>query len=246
VQIPRGVRLSFVAVTLAALTVTGPSVQAATNPVVVNEVDCYGNDWIELYNTGNGSFDLSDWALSDKNPSISSAQHTYIFPANTFIKGKGYLVVQQKGIGDKQLKFGITCAGGESIWLSKPVTPASFDPVSRISVPSLAPGLTYGRIPNGTGSFQKTNLTKGKPNISALPKFIGSKLLSCSAGKICLIRLRATNAGVFKILNPVKGISLTSQSTLKFSGLRSGRYMLWLRMTNAAGIQKTKLTITVK
>jgi hypothetical protein len=234
------------AFTLPVFTVQLTSAKPVTYPVVINEVDCHGNDWIELFNTEKNDIDLSGWGLSDKNPSISSARHTYIFPARTLIKGKGYLVVQQSGLGSKQLKFGVACAGGESIWLSKPITPTSFDPISQIPIPPVAPGVTYGRIPNGTGAFQSTNPTKSRANISALPKLLGEKVRVCAAGKTCVIHIRATNAGVFKILKPVKGISLTSKSTLKFSSHNRGQYVLWLKVTNSVGVQKTKLTISVK
>mgnify|MGYP000022228901 CR=1 FL=1 len=221
-------------------------VEAAANQVVINEVDCHGNDWIELFNTSVSSVDLSGWGLSDKDPSLSSARHTYVFPLGTLLAGKSYLVVQQTGLGNQQLTFGVPCAGGESIWLSKPLTPTTFESVSQIPVPSLGSGLTYGRVPNGTGSFQPTHRTKGKSNISALPKLLGTAVHICTAGKMCMVQLRATNAGGFSLVKPVKGVSITAHSALKFGARKRGTYVLWLNVKNVAGVQKVRLTFKVK
>ena len=125
---------------------------ASSTPVVVNEVHCQGNDWIELYNTSTTAFDLSGWGVSDKNPNSASLRHRYMFLPKTMIGPKGYLVVEQKGLGSLQLTFGVSCAGGESIRLFKSITSASFETVSEIYVPKIPKKSTYGRLPNGSGA----------------------------------------------------------------------------------------------
>ncbi len=62
--------------------------------LVINEIfyknlkDTISNDWVELYNTTDFAIDLSGFILKDDQD-----DHQYIFPENTIIEGKDYLVV---------------------------------------------------------------------------------------------------------------------------------------------------------
>jgi hypothetical protein len=47
------------------------------------------NEWIELFNKNDFSVDLSNWKIKDSIGTVT----TYIFPENTTIKNKGYLVI---------------------------------------------------------------------------------------------------------------------------------------------------------
>lgn len=64
------------------------------NEIVINEInynsadDFDSGDWIELYNLGNHSVDLSGWFLSD-----SDTINKFIIPDGTVIESNGYLVI---------------------------------------------------------------------------------------------------------------------------------------------------------
>jgi len=61
----------------------------ASNDTTIDDGDGNSSDWIELYNAGPGSVDISGWFLTDKE----SKPHKWAFPANTIIPVNGYLVV---------------------------------------------------------------------------------------------------------------------------------------------------------
>lgn len=77
-------------------------------PVIINEVyggggnsgAKYKNDFIELYNTTDNDIDVSGWQIQyasktgSFNPGESKYPDNVVFPANTIIKAKGYLLIQ--------------------------------------------------------------------------------------------------------------------------------------------------------
>ncbi|RPH93175.1 MAG: T9SS C-terminal target domain-containing protein, partial [Calditrichaeota bacterium] len=62
--------------------------------VIINEInynssnDFDPEDWIELYNSGSSSIDMSNWIFRDNEKS-----HKFTFPPNTIIPADGYLVL---------------------------------------------------------------------------------------------------------------------------------------------------------
>ena len=90
---------------------------AVSTTFVINEIDCRGNDWIEIGNRSSQSKSISGWLLSDKALDSTAPGHVYTFPAGTRIPAKGRLVVQQSGTGNKRLGFGIDCLKGGTIKL---------------------------------------------------------------------------------------------------------------------------------
>jgi len=223
------------------------AVETATAPVTINEIHCHGNDWIELYNTSGKSFDLSGWGLSDKDPDTTSPRHRYIFPTQTVVGAKDYLVVEQKGLGDKQLTFGVSCAGGESIRLFKPITSATFETVSKIYVPKIAKKSTYGRLPNGTGAFQLTKSTKRRLNVALPSTSISSRNVTCRPQKMCAFHLAASNHGTFQIVSPApSGAKIVAGRTLRFAKHKRGTYVFLLKLSSATGSEKVSLSVHVK
>jgi hypothetical protein len=122
------------------------------NPdVVVNEVESSGGspgDWVELYNAGTGTADLSGWVFKDADDT-----HSYVLPAGTGLAAGAYLVLDEAtfgfglGGGDSARLFD---AGGNVVdshsWTSHSVT-------------------TYARCPDGSGGFgDSTTVTKGGAN----------------------------------------------------------------------------------
>ena len=132
----------------------------ALGGVVINEIEAgpseSGNNWVELYNTGNSSVDISGWyvTISDQG-----WEGKISIPAGTIITAGGFYVAD----GNHQWSH----SGGGSVELYD----GSGEKVD--STPYLADSLgndfTWGRHPDGhntntKGDFGWSMATKGKPN----------------------------------------------------------------------------------
>ncbi len=125
--------------------------------VVLNEVNCEATDWVELVNTSDSAADLSGWLLTDDPLTSTRPDHRLLFPASSSIAPHDDLVVE-KGAGG--FPFGISC-GADTIRLAD----GAGTLVDEIAVPALtSPADTWGRYPNGTGSWAQTVATRGAPN----------------------------------------------------------------------------------
>ena len=146
----------------ASLTLRDDDASPATSAVVINELmasnstilDPQGDadDWIELKNTGTTTIDLSGMYLSDDRAEPKKWQ----FPAGTTIDASGYLLVwADDDDGDSpglHTNFKLS-AGGESVVLSD--TDANGNAIiDAVDFPALGRDESYGRMPEGTGSFQ--------------------------------------------------------------------------------------------
>lgn len=129
-----------------------------TGDVVINEMmpsnnstvadqDGEYDDWIELYNNTSSAIDLSGYFLSD-DPAVPLQ---WQFPTGTTIAANDYQIVwadndiAQTGL---HANFKLS-ASGEVLILSN----ASGTPINTVEMPSFEDNRTYGRYPNGTGSF---------------------------------------------------------------------------------------------
>lgn len=126
---------------------------AGSSPLVrINEIESKDGvpaDWIELYNYGAATLDLSGWILSD-----SKKAHLYTIPAGTSIAGGGFLVFEQAVLG-----YGLGDA--DATRLFKPDGTTLVDGFAW-AVPAAT---TYGRCPDGSGAFRSTTgATKGVAN----------------------------------------------------------------------------------
>src|SRR5687768_17977906 len=65
----------------------------ASNALAVQNEGIYP-DWVELFNTGASPVNISDWSLSDS----AATPRKFVFPANTTIPGRGYLIVWCDGL----------------------------------------------------------------------------------------------------------------------------------------------------
>jgi hypothetical protein len=129
------------------------SAEAGAPLVVVNEVESSGGtpgDWIELYNAGSGTADVSGWKLKDNDDTHAF----YVVPAGTTIAAGGFLVVEEAALG-----FGLGAADSARLFLPDGTTlVSSYDWTSHATT-------TYGRCPDGTGAFTTTSApTKGAAN----------------------------------------------------------------------------------
>jgi hypothetical protein len=113
------------------------------------EVDEAGEreDWLELYNNTNQPISLLGLYLSDEPANRSK----WAFPANVSIPAQGYLIVWLDN-DDLQGPFHANfklAAGGESLILSDGASIV----IDEVSFGQQLPDITFGRYPNGTGSF---------------------------------------------------------------------------------------------
>lgn len=120
----------------------------ASNTTANPDQDGEYDDWVEIYNKGNSTIDISNYRLTDDpgDPAVFS------FPAGTTIDADDYIVVW----ADKDLTqagfhadFKLS-ASGEAVYLMD----SNLTIVDSIVFPAQVTDTSYGRFPNGTGPFQ--------------------------------------------------------------------------------------------
>ncbi|MEJ6582680.1 MAG: CotH kinase family protein, partial [Crocinitomicaceae bacterium] len=120
----------------------------ASNATMVTDQNGDFDDWIEIYNKGNQTIDISGYHLSDNADTLD----IFTFPASTTIPANSYIVVwadkdlSQSGF-HADFKLG---SSGESIYLSD----GSMTILDEVTFSSQTTDLSYGRYPNGTGPHQ--------------------------------------------------------------------------------------------
>jgi len=154
---------------------------AAAGSIAINEISGKGEEWVELFNTGGQAVDVSDWAVTDRNkdgggPDIG---HIVKFPQGTTLSPNTYLLVagapKDAGPGVDAAacpaggqaycfvgQFGISNKSGETIYVigtSNTVSAQADYPANTVGT-----GQTWGRMPNGTGSFAINAATPGASN----------------------------------------------------------------------------------
>lgn len=122
--------------------------------IVINELESSGGspaDWVEFYNTGETTVDLSLWIIHD-----SEDDHTVVIPAGTTIEPNGFAVI----VVDVPGGFGL--GNNDRVRLYLPDDTTLVD--ERIWGPDHSP-TTFGLCPDGTGDLVETFAsTKGAPN----------------------------------------------------------------------------------
>jgi hypothetical protein len=121
------------------------------SPIKINEIESSGGtpgDWIELINPSAAAVDISGLIVRDNDNT-----HAYTIPVGTTVAPNGFYVIEEDALG-----FGLGSADSARL----------FDPAGAL-LDSFAwtahAATTYGRCPNGTGSFVATAApTKGGIN----------------------------------------------------------------------------------
>jgi hypothetical protein len=131
----------------------------ANNDAAVEDPDGNYPDWIELYNGGNVSVDVSGMYLTDDlvNPDVWS------FPEGTIIDSAGYLVVWADNDPDKgpmHCSFSLN-ASGEAIGLFASDGETEID---SILFEEQLDDVSYGRLPDGTENWTYLTPTLGSQN----------------------------------------------------------------------------------
>jgi hypothetical protein len=135
-------------------------------PVAMNEIysrGVAGNlDWIELYNPSTDTISLTGYKIYDIGGQ-SGTKPKKEFPSGAKIAPGGFYVIVTDTIsfvGDLS-GFGLSSAG-EQVWLEN----ASGTVIDNVTFLAMDVAQTYGRIPNGRGSWQLCNtITRGTSNL---------------------------------------------------------------------------------
>ncbi len=116
-------------------------------------------DWIELYNNGDSSSDISGWGLSDQD----DQPFKYVFPNGTQIAAGDRIIVfcdSDAAANNAQIApFGLS-ASGEKIVLTKP----NGDTAQSVSFDALEADTSYGQYPEGSGEYFVLSCSPDKAN----------------------------------------------------------------------------------
>lgn len=121
-------------------------------------------DAVEIFNASDASVDLSGWKLSD-DPTFP-ADKTYVFPAGSTLGPGAFLVLTEfdaMGFPDA-LPFGISSNAQETVTLADADGAVADEQV----VDGADAEVSYCRLPDGTGDWQRCEQTLGEENTPAL------------------------------------------------------------------------------
>ena len=183
-----------------------PVTVACASPVVINEAQSrnFGSiadgdgdfsDWIELYNPGTETVDLSNWRISDSD-------NTFAIPSGTTIDGLGYLLVWASDKGDPS-EDGFPGPAGEvhaNFRLNSEGELISlFDSerclTDQMELPALERRQSYGRTSNGdNGVFANGLATPLGPN--GRQSFPVRSTCYAPQSPVIINRLVARNGGI--------------------------------------------------
>jgi len=130
----------------------------ASNNETVADQDGEFDDWIELYNNGNTTIDLTGYTLSDDADELNK----WTFPEGTTIDAGAYLIVWADDDEDQEglhSSFKLS-ASAESLYLLD----AEVNIIDEVTYFDQTSDFTYGRFPNGTGNFQQLRPTFNTEN----------------------------------------------------------------------------------
>lgn len=160
---------------------SGGSAGSVDVTVTINEISAKAVDYIELKNTGDAAFDLSDYALAGTlTAGVADVGSAARFPAGTVLDPGGYLIIVGKqdaalGVGPHDIcladggpsicfyaTWGVSDTNGETVYL---LTPGNVVATEADYPINAAPaGSSWGRLPDGTGDFALNAPTPGEAN----------------------------------------------------------------------------------
>lgn len=132
--------------------VTKGAINDCRPQVKINEVESNGGtpgDWIELYNVGTTTVNLSGFIIKDNDNARTTA-----LPAGTTIAPGAFFIIEEAVLG-----FGLGAADAARIYDANGALLDSYEWTAHAAI-------TYGRCPDGTGAFAATTVsTKGAANV---------------------------------------------------------------------------------
>ena len=188
------------------------------------------NDWVELYNNSSSAIDLSGYYLSDD----ASLPSKWSFPAGTIINANSFLIIWTDTDSTQTLglhaNFKLS-ASGEAVLLSNP----ALQLIDETSFPNLATDMTYGRYPNGTGTFANMSPTYNVvnsppvsvPELKLSPDF---NVYPNPANNVLTIELEGKEPATLFIYNYIGELvyqnTIDQKTQVDVSALSSGLYFL--------------------
>ncbi|MFN0032148.1 MAG: CotH kinase family protein [Flavobacteriales bacterium] len=145
-------------------------VMASNNATAMDEQSQY-EDWIELYNKGNNTIDLTDWYLTDNAQNLDK----WALPEGTMLAADDYLIVwadEDSAQGPMHANFKVS-ASGELITLIN----SDGLIADQSNLEQQQTDMGFARYPNGTGDFQIQ-----QPTFDANNNFIGVEESTASTG----------------------------------------------------------------
>ncbi|CAM4084797.1 lamin tail domain-containing protein [Helcobacillus massiliensis] len=156
---------------------TADTPEPSSGSMAINEIDSAPADWVEFVNPGDEPLDISGYEIRD-----NSDDHRWRFPDGTVIQPGQHLVVDAKSDGlvfnDQTgaydagtFETAIGIGSGDSIRLfdttGKEIDSFSWQGHAAIDGDEAA--ATFGRSPDGVGTFALTEATPGEANILSRP-----------------------------------------------------------------------------
>jgi CotH protein/lamin tail-like protein/uncharacterized protein DUF11 len=201
-----------------------PGRAAAPPQVALNEINCTGTDWIELTNHGDMEVSVGNWLLTDdaldRDPLRDT--HRWRLPQDVVLAPGAQFVVSQGAGG---FAFGLSC-GDDTLRLAD----ADDTLVDSFTLPVLATGgMTYGRVPDGTGDWTVALPTPGAANVVATGGSEEDPAWLYDPLQVTEIDLEASEASLSALrANP--GEYVEARITLRNSASTHGPYLVGLRL----------------
>jgi hypothetical protein len=142
------------------------------------------DDWIELYNPGTVAINIAGWYISD---TLNTAIFHRIPSSDlekTLVPAGGYLILWadgQSAQGVTHLPFKLD-KDGEELYLARLIS-GQYTMIDEVVFPKAKNDVTYGRIPNGTGTWKRlSDPTPLGPNMPPriLSGFVMNELMAVS------------------------------------------------------------------
>lgn len=151
----------------------------ASAQLVINEISAAGDEWVELFNAGSAPVDLGGVQIADTDtdggPRTSRAMR---FPAGTMLSPGQYVLVlanqSDAGAGPQtrcldggpttcfHASWSLSASRGETVYVLSSTGAETLRELYPMN--ATAAGQTWGRLPNGTGSFAVNRPTPGAIN----------------------------------------------------------------------------------
>ncbi len=158
-----------------------PPADAGLGGVVINELCGKTQDFVELFNTGSASVSLANWSVTeakdtDAGTMGSDRKTPVVFPSGTMLGAGEYVVVwgapSSDGATVPACPSGAQCFPATwNISNKSGATAYLLNPAGGLAAEASYPGgsmvgtaQSWGRLPNGTGTFQINTATPGAAN----------------------------------------------------------------------------------
>lgn len=154
--------------------------QTSPNQVVLNEflaIPSSGNEFVELYNPTQSTIDLSGWAVDD----IEGGSSPKILPTPTLLAPNDWLIVSLSNVLNNS---------GDQVRLINPTGQV----IDHYSYTSASAGLSWSRIPDGTGSWQAATMpTPGSANSQTTPTSLPTNTATTVPPSTSTVIIQPTN-----------------------------------------------------